>query len=128
MRRVKGKHTKPEIFVRRAVHAAGFRFRLHSAEIPGKPDLVLPRYNLAVWVHGCFWHSHTCRKGRLRPRTNSAFWQAKLDANIRRDQRSLSAAAAQGWVPIIIWECSLMADTEQLVEQLRALRGMALGS
>lgn len=107
MRAVRGRDTGPEMRVRRALHAAGFRFRLQRADLPGKPDLVLPRHRLAVFVHGCFWHGHDCARGRRMPKTNAAYWQAKIARNKARDATVQAALCAAGWTPVIIWECAL---------------------
>lgn len=122
MAAVKGKNTTPELRVRRALHAAGFRFRLHRQDIPGRPDLVLPRYRMAVFVHGCFWHWHGCRRSRM-PATNAAYWRAKIERNIRRDARNRAALESQGWDYAILWECELPAAAEALVAHLAQRRG-----
>ncbi len=119
MAAVKGKNTKPELIVRRALHAAGFRFRLHRRDLPGRPDIVLPRHRTAVFVHGCFWHGHDCRRGR-RPSTNVDFWGPKLDRNVERDLANQAALEAAGWQVVTIWECSLADGTARLIEDLRA--------
>jgi DNA mismatch endonuclease (patch repair protein) len=110
MRRVQGKDTQPELLVRRYLHAAGFRFRLHDAHLPGTPDVVLPRYRTVVFVQGCFWHSHGAgclRKSREAPKTNAAFWQAKLAGNLARDERTQQQLREQGWQVLTVWECEL---------------------
>lgn len=122
MRRVRGKDTKPELRVRRALHRAGFRFTLHRRDLPGSPDIVLPRYHVAVWVNGCFWHGHHCRKGRSRPSANSAFWKAKIERTIERDRSGEQAAVVAGWKPRIIWECSLESNLADLLSELAELR------
>lgn len=119
MRAVRGRDTGPELRVRRALHAAGFRFRLQRADLPGRPDLVLPRHRLAVFVHGCFWHGHDCPRGRRAPKTNAAYWQAKIARNRTRDAAAQAALTAAGWTPVIIWECAL----DRAVEQVRAAIG-----
>lgn len=121
MAAVRGANTAPELYVRRKLFAAGFRFRLHVAGLPGKPDIVLSRYETAVFVHGCFWHGHACPRGG-RPTTNTVFWNAKLDSNIRRDQRNLAALKAAGWRPIVIWQCQLQTASAKLLSSLRASR------
>jgi DNA mismatch endonuclease (patch repair protein) len=121
MSRVRGRDTAPELRVRRALHVAGFRFRLQRRDLPGRPDLVLPRYRVALFVHGCFWHGHDCRKGR-RPSSNTDFWNAKLDANIARDAAAAAALTERGWTVRTIWECEAEAQTAALLEELAALR------
>lgn len=113
--------TEPELYVRRKLFAAGFRFRLHVGGLPGRPDIVLPRYKTAVFVHGCFWHSHACPRGR-RPTTNTGFWNAKLESNVRRDERNRAALKAAGWRPIVIWQCELQMASAKLVKSLKAAR------
>ncbi len=110
MRRVHSKDTQPELLVRRYLHSAGFRFRLHDAHLPGTPDVVLPRYQTVVFVQGCFWHSHggAClRKSRAAPKTNAEFWQAKLAVNQARDRRTQQQLREQGWQVLTVWECEL---------------------
>lgn len=117
MAAVKGRNTKPEVTVRRALHAAGYRFRLHRRDLPGCPDVVLPRHHVAVFVHGCFWHGHDCRRGR-KPSSNTGFWDVKLARNIERDRAAADALAFAGWTVEIIWECSLEAGIERLLVRL----------
>jgi DNA mismatch endonuclease, patch repair protein len=106
MSRIRAKNTRPELVIRRGLHAAGLRFRLHSASLPGRPDLVFPKYNAAVFVHGCFWHGHECPLFRL-PATRQDFWRSKIEANRRRDHVAEAALAERGWRILVIWECSL---------------------
>lgn len=107
MSAVRAKDTKPEIAVRQVMHALGYRFRLHRRNLPGCPDIVLPRHRLAVFVQGCFWHGCSdCSRGRQRPRTNSDFWEAKLAANRARDARNQLALKAANWSVIEVWECA----------------------
>lgn len=106
MSRIRSQDTKPEMLVRRFLHAHGFRYRLHARDLPGKPDLVLPKYGAVVFVEGCFWHGHSCQKGRV-PGTNSAFWRAKVATNQARDKRNQRALRRQGWRVIRVWECQL---------------------
>ena len=105
MSRVKGKDTTPELRVRRALHAMGYRFRLHRKDLPGKPDIVLPKYRLCLFVHGCFWHQHAGCKRATFPATNQAFWKQKLEKNRRRDESAMSALYKAGWQVCVIWEC-----------------------
>jgi DNA mismatch endonuclease (patch repair protein) len=110
MRAVKPKDTKPELAVRRALHALGFRFRLHRRDLPGSPDIVLPRHRAVVLVHGCFWHQHDgCRHGVL-PRTRRRYWRPKLRRNVARDAEVATALAALGWRVLVVWECELRDD------------------
>lgn len=106
MSRIRGKDTKPEIVLRRGLHAAGLRFRLHVRDLPGRPDIVFPRFRAAVLVHGCFWHSHDCPMCKL-PATRTEFWKAKLVGNKVRDLRNAAALRAGGWRLLTVWECSL---------------------
>lgn len=124
MRRVRNKDTGPELAVRRALHAAGFRFRLHRKDLPGSPDIVLPRYNVAVFVHGCFWHGHNCRRGKL-PQDNADFWTNKIDRNRARDATASEALIQAGWVVETIWQCEIKRDLESLIERLNALRNQS---
>lgn len=118
MRAVRRKDTQPELFVRHALHANGFRFRLHRADLPGKPDLVLPKFRTSVFVHGCFWHGHNCRRGK-RPDTRREFWGRKIGGNIARDRRVCAALKDAGWTTVTIWTCELCEKTEKLIRDLR---------
>ena len=109
MARVKATNTRPEIAVRRLVHRLGYRFRLHRRDLPGTPDLVLPRHRAVVFVHGCFWHQHGCRRGQRRPSSNQAYWGPKLTRNVERDATAKSALARMGWRVLTIWECEIGA-------------------
>ncbi|MDR0184264.1 very short patch repair endonuclease [Lysobacter arvi] len=106
MSRIRSQNTKPEMLVRRFLHGQGFRFRLHARDLPGRPDLVLPKYRTVVFVEGCFWHGHSCQKGRV-PGTNPDFWQAKVACNQARDKRNQRALRRDGWRVIRVWECQL---------------------
>jgi DNA mismatch endonuclease (patch repair protein) len=121
MAAVRGKNTRPELAVRSALFRAGFRYRLHRRGLPGSPDIVLPRYRVAVFVHGCFWHGHDCPRGR-RPASNVEFWNTKLERNMARDRANRAALEAAGWTVAVIWQCSALDDTEHLLQQLAALR------
>ena len=123
MAAIRSKDTKPEMFVRGRVHAAGFRFRLHRRDLPGRPDLVCPKYQLAVFVHGCFWHGHDCSLAR-RPRTNSGYWGPKIEGNIMRDQRNASSLEQAQWEVFTIRECTLEQDTTRLIQRLEGLRSV----
>ena len=106
MSRIRGKDTKPELVLRRGLHARGCRFRLHRKDLPGRPDLLFPRYRAAVLVHGCFWHGHNCPLFKW-PATRREFWQAKIEGNRARDARDLAELAAAGWRVLVVWECAL---------------------
>lgn len=103
---IRGRNTKPEILVRRLLHRQGFRFRLHVRDMPGKPDIVLPRYRAAIFVNGCFWHGHDCPLYRV-PDTRTDFWLDKINRNRANDQKAKDALLATGWRVAVIWECAL---------------------
>ncbi|MBP7867804.1 MAG: DNA mismatch endonuclease Vsr [Acidobacteria bacterium] len=102
---MKGKDTRPELFVRKLVYHLGFGYRLHDPRLPGKPDLVFRKTRKVIFVHGCFWHRHQCRNGRANPKTNNEFWQKKLGANVSRDRRNRTALKKDGWKVLVVWEC-----------------------
>ena len=106
MAAIRGTNTKPELFIRHGLHARGFRFRLHDRKLPGRPDLVLPRYRAVIFVNGCFWHGHDCPLFRW-PKTREEFWRNKISGNVERDQRNLATLKAAGWRIGIVWECAL---------------------
>ena len=113
MRAVKGKNTGPEMTVRRLVHGMGYRYRLHRKGLPGKPDLVFARRRKVIFVHGCFWHGHACKRGDRIPRTNRDYWTRKIARNRERDQEHLGALRADRWRALVIWECEVgHADIE----------------
>jgi DNA mismatch endonuclease, patch repair protein len=107
MKVVRREHTAPERAVRRHLHASGLRFSLHRADLPGRPDIVLPRRSSVVFVHGYFWHGHSCKHGAVASKTRSAFWAAKIDANRARDRRKAAALRRLGWHVETIWECQV---------------------
>ena len=107
MRAVRGKNTAPEIVVRRAAHALGLRFRLHGGQLPGRPDLVFPRWKAVVFVNGCFWHRHASCKRAALPKSRTLFWRKKLKQNVARDRANYTRLAELGWQPVILWECEL---------------------
>lgn len=121
MQSVKVRHTKPEMQVRSAIHQAGFRFSLHRKDLPGKPDIVLPKYRMAVFVNGCFWHGHNCRRGKL-PDSNAAFWKKKIADNMQRDGKNKTALQATGWNVHFVWQCTLEKDTQRLLRTLARKR------
>ena len=106
MSRIRGKDTKPEMILRRGLHGRGLRYRLHGADMPGKPDMVFPRHRSVVFVHGCFWHGHGCSLFRW-PKTRATFWRTKINRNIVRDRSSLAELKADGWRALVVWECAL---------------------
>jgi len=122
MRAIRSKNTKPELLVRRALHAAGYRFRLHVANLPGKPDIVLPKYRTVIFVHGCFWHGHNCKYFRL-PQTRPEFWKTKIEANQARDTNNIAKLNQLGWQVILIWECAIRADSQGLPEIISKAAG-----
>ena len=124
MSRIRGRNTGPELRLRSLLHRAGFRFRLHAKQLPGSPDVVLPKYRTAIFVHGCFWHRHPGCRNATMPSTRREFWQEKFDANVSRDARNQAALEAAGWTVLTIWECELKADAEGVVRSLAdELRG-----
>jgi DNA mismatch endonuclease (patch repair protein) len=121
MAKVRGRDSKPELIVRRLVHAAGYRYRLHDKSLPGTPDLVFRRKKKVIFVHGCFWHRHpdpACKLARM-PKTKLAFWQAKLQGNRERDLRFQAELERAGWRFLLVWECE-MSDREHLENRLRS--------
>ena len=119
MSAIRGKDTKPELIVRRIAHRLGYRFRLHRRDLPGAPDIVLPRHQKIIFVHGCYWHMHTCRWGCVTPKTNAEFWQAKRTGNVDRDKRNLAKLKPLGWKVLTIWECETR-DIPKLTARLAA--------
>lgn len=103
---IRGKNTKPELLVRKGLHSRGYRFRLHSSKVPGKPDLVLPRHRVTIFVHGCFWHGHDCHLFKP-PSTRPEFWKAKIQRNRERDAEVRNALQEASWRILVIWECAL---------------------
>ncbi|MGF7170807.1 DNA mismatch endonuclease (patch repair protein) [Sphingobium xanthum] len=117
---IRGKNTKPEILLRRVMHARGFRYRLHDRKLPGHPDLVFPRYHAVVFVHGCFWHRHEeCRFATI-PATRPEFWTEKFQANVARDSKNEVMLNEAGWRIAVVWECSLKRSAGNVGEQLSA--------
>ena len=107
MAAIRSKDTKPEMLVRRLVHCMGYRYRLHRKDLPGKPDLTFPSLRKVLFVHGCFWHMHHCRYGRVKPATNAQFWELKRKSNVARDLRDRRRLRTMGWRSLIVWECWL---------------------
>lgn len=103
---IRGKNTKPEMTIRKGLHGLGFRYRLHVKDLPGKPDIVLPRYGAVIFVHGCFWHGHGCHL-HITPQTRTEFWKAKIEKNRQRDVIVMGSLEESGWRVLSIWECSM---------------------
>lgn len=118
MKGIRSKDTQPEMIVRKYLHAQGFRYRLHARNLPGSPDLVLPKYRVAILVHGCFWHRHAGCKYATTPASNAERWKLKFDANIERDARKENLLHAAGWKVLVVWECELRRAPEERLRQL----------
>lgn len=108
---IRGKNTKPELVIRKLLHGAGFRYRLHNKHLPGKPDLTLRKYNVVIFIHGCFWHGHNCHIAHI-PKSNVPFWQNKISTNAQRDANRLIQLQEQGWRTLTIWECALLGKAK----------------
>lgn len=117
MSRIKGKDTKPEIIVRSLLHRMGYRFRLHRRDLPGNPDIVLPKHHAVILVHGCFWHRHKGCKYAYNPKSRVEFWQKKFDDNVKRDKRNRKTLLQEGWKVVVVWECEL-GDLDKLASKL----------
>ena len=111
MRRVKGKDTAPELKVRRLLRRMGVGYRLHRADLPGKPDIAMPGRKLALFVHGCFWHGHDCARGARMPKANRSYWDTKIGRNRARDAEHRAALEAKGWRTVTLWECELKDES-----------------
>ena len=126
MSRIRSKDTKPEILVRKGLHARGFRFRLQDRKLPGRPDIVLPKYGVAIMVNGCFWHGHKGCRYATKPKSNIEFWETKIARNKHRDEVTYAHLEALGWTVIIVWECELRgkekaeARIQTLAEEIRS--------
>ena len=116
MSSIRGRNTQPELLVRRYLHATGLRFRLHARSLPGRPDIVLPRYRVAVFVHGCFWHRHEGCRFTTTPATRAEFWQDKFRGNVARDRRDTLLLRSAGWRVFTVWECE--AANEEVLDRL----------
>lgn len=120
MSRIRSKDTGPELIVRSILHKNGYRFRLHYKSLPGSPDIVLPMYRTAIFVHGCFWHQHEGCEHRYRPKSNADFWNRKLDRNVERDSETRKALEDLGWKVFIVWECETHT-VSRLLEKMRTV-------
>lgn len=120
MSAIKGENTLPERTVRSYLHRSGLRFRLHTTDLPGRPDIVLPRWGCVVFIHGCFWHRHSGCRFATTPASNTRFWKTKFDANVERDRRNTAALRRLGWRVIVVWECSIRPTTlRSVVRRIR---------
>jgi DNA mismatch endonuclease, patch repair protein len=119
MRGIRGKDTKPELAVRKLLHASGFRFRLHDVKLPGKPDIVLSRHKLCIFVHGCFWHRHNGCKYTTFPKSRVDFWKKKFDETVVRDAKNISSLLGNGWRVLELWECGIKHRKYELEQLLK---------
>ena len=119
MRAVKSRDTKPEMAVRRLLHRMGYRYRLHREDLPGKPDIVFSTRRKVIFVHGCFWHGHSCKRGNRLPKTNTAYWKSKIMRNVERHSNQLDELTAGGWTGLVLWECEL-ANEDAVSRRLSA--------
>jgi len=117
MSRIRGKDTKPELIIRSLLHRMGYRFRLHVKDLPGIPDIVLPRYGTAIFVHGCFWHRHKNCKYAYTPKSSQEFWQKKFKKNVGNDKKVVGKLRREGWKPVVIWECELR-NIEKVIKKI----------
>jgi DNA mismatch endonuclease (patch repair protein) len=128
MSRIRGANTRPEKIVRSALHQNGFRFRLHRSDLPGKPDIVLPKYHAVIFVNGCFWHRHDCPRFKI-PQTRRRFWLSKIDSNCERDRANKKALRELEWKVIVVWECALKGRTKiDLTGLVKRIQQMLNGS
>lgn len=123
MAKIKSKNTKPEVLLRKALHALGYRYRLHDRKLPGKPDLVFPSRKKVVFINGCFWHGHDCPVGSRLPKTNTEFWRDKRAKNQARDERQLAQLDLLGWESLVVWECDVKAAQGVPIEVREYLDG-----
>jgi len=126
MSKIHGKNTEPELTVRRLLNRMGYRFRLHRRDLPGSPDIVLPRYKKVIFVHGCFWHGHRCKAGRL-PKSNTEFWAAKIQSNRVRDGQTIRSLRRMGWSVAILWQCQI-GGSAALESRLRSFLALSHSS
>ena len=122
MRAVKSRNTVPELFVRSLAHRMGYRFRLHRENLPGKPDLVFPKFQKVIFVHGCFWHGHGCVRGARVPKGNREYWLKKISGNRTRDQKNLARLTTAGWKALVIWECDLRNERKLKAQLTKFLK------
>ncbi len=117
MSRIRSKDTKPELTVRRLLHALGYRYRLHRKDLPGKPDIVFPSRRKVIFIHGCFWHAHGCRVSH-RPKSNGAYWSPKLQGNVNRDEKALAQLRSLAWEAEVVWECEVSRNADDAIARL----------
>ena len=118
MSRIKGRDTKPELVIRSMLHSMGFRFKLSDKNLPSRPDIVLPKYKVAIFINGCFWHRHAKCKHATTPKSRVKFWNDKFEQNQTRDRKNLSALKKSGWMPITVWECEIKSDATAAVSRI----------
>ena len=118
MRRVRSKDTRPEIVVRKFLYSLGYRYRLHRKDLPGTPDIVFPNRKKIIFVHGCFWHGHRCKRGARHPKSNVGYWKLKISRNVKRDESAIRKLKASGWDVLVLWECQI-SRTETLRGKLK---------
>lgn len=128
MSAITGRNTKPEIIVRKFLHAHGFRFQLHKKDLPGRPDIVLAKWKACIFVHGCFWHRHPNCRYASTPKTRPEFWEKKFRDNIARDRKNIELLQANGWHCHIVWECELKGSNDRLDKLIKQLKGYAESS
>ena len=121
MSKIRSKDTLPELLIRKALWRMGYRYRLHYKELPGKPDIVIVKHRIVIFVHGCFWHRHKNCIEASRPKTNSEYWEAKINKNVERDKKHKTEIKKLGWTVIFIWECKIKHDIEKNMAMLRKL-------
>lgn len=128
MGKIKGSNTKPELMLRSALHHAGFRFRVNVKKLPGKPDIVLKKYNLIIFVHGCFWHHHEgCNEAKY-PKTNIEFWREKINRTVERDHLKAQLLRDAGWSVLTVWECEIERDTKEIIKNIKCFISYKLDS
>ena len=121
MSRIKGKDTKPELLLRKLLHRRGFRFRLHDKKLPGKPDIVLPRYRTVIFVNGCFWHRHPGCRYAYTPKSRQEFWSSKFEATVKRDKEKEERLKTEGWNVIVVWECELKKNADKMADKISSM-------